>query len=138
MDYDIIYTGDGRNATDHRSGRPGPVVSGGGWRPTGSRTVVVPPGAIRFSQRSIQGDGGVLISDRFVEFAAIRQDDAAVGVRCCELLARQLAALDRCVARRFVCVLGIVGGGFVTGLCVAGPEHLLRPVRRQCGRCDND
>ena len=44
MDYDIIYTGDGRNA-DHRTGRPGPVVSGGGWRPNGSRTVVVPPGA---------------------------------------------------------------------------------------------
>ena len=44
MDYDIIYTGDGRNATDHRTGRSGPVVSGG-WRPNGSRTVVVPPGA---------------------------------------------------------------------------------------------
>jgi len=43
MDYDIIYTGDGRNA-DHRTNR-GPVVTSGGWRPNGSRTVVVPPGA---------------------------------------------------------------------------------------------
>jgi len=43
MDYDIIYTGDGRIA-DHRTNR-GPVVTSGGWRPNGSRTVVVPPGA---------------------------------------------------------------------------------------------
>ena len=43
MDYDIIYTGDGRNA-DHRTNR-GPGVTSGGWRPNGSRTVVVPPGA---------------------------------------------------------------------------------------------
>jgi hypothetical protein len=47
MDYDIIYTDDGRNAvTDHRTGRPSstpwrPLPS----RPSGSRTVVVPPGA---------------------------------------------------------------------------------------------
>ncbi len=46
MDYDVIYVGDGRNAvTDHRTGRPAtpwrPMPSG----PSGSRTVVVPPGS---------------------------------------------------------------------------------------------
>lgn len=48
MDYDIIYTDDGRNAiNDNRTGRP----SSSGWRPmpaprpNGSRTVVVPPNA---------------------------------------------------------------------------------------------
>ena len=46
MDYDVIYVGDGRNAvTDHRTGRPASP-----WRPmppapSGSRTVVVPPGS---------------------------------------------------------------------------------------------
>jgi len=47
MDYDVIYVDEGRNAvTDHRSpGRPASP-----WRPfprpsSGSRTVVVPPGA---------------------------------------------------------------------------------------------
>ncbi len=45
MDYDVIYV-DGRNAvTDHRTNRPStpwrPLPAG----PTGSRTVVVPPGA---------------------------------------------------------------------------------------------
>ena len=46
MDYDVIYVGDGRNAvTDHRTGRPATP-----WRPmpsapSGSRTVVVPPGS---------------------------------------------------------------------------------------------
>ena len=47
MDYDVIYVDEGRNAivNDHRTGRPGQ------WRPlpsrpsSGSRTVVVPPGA---------------------------------------------------------------------------------------------
>ena len=45
MDYDVIYV-DGRNAvTDHRTNRPQ-----GNWRPlpagpSGSRTIVVPPGA---------------------------------------------------------------------------------------------
>lgn len=44
MDYDVIYTGDERNAvTDHRAGRP--ASSGGYRRPSGSRTVVVPTGA---------------------------------------------------------------------------------------------
>ena len=46
MDYDVIYVGDGRNAvTDHRTNRPStpwrPLPAG----PTGTRTVVVPPGA---------------------------------------------------------------------------------------------
>ena len=46
MDYDVIYVGDGRNAVnDHRTNRPStpwrPLPAG----PTGSRTVVVPPGA---------------------------------------------------------------------------------------------
>ena len=50
MDYDVIYVDDGRNASsrDHRTQRP----SSGGtpWRPlpagpSGTRTVVVPPGA---------------------------------------------------------------------------------------------
>lgn len=48
MDYDVIYVGDGRNAVgvnDHRTNRPStpwrPVPAG----PTGTRTVVVPPGA---------------------------------------------------------------------------------------------
>jgi hypothetical protein len=45
MDYDVIYVGDGRNAVnDHRTNRPStpwrPLPAG----PTGSRTVVVPPG----------------------------------------------------------------------------------------------
>lgn len=47
MDYDLIYVGDERNAvrvSDHRTNRPS-----GGYRPrpavSGSRTVVVPPGA---------------------------------------------------------------------------------------------
>jgi hypothetical protein len=46
MDYDVIYV-DGRNAvTDHRTNRPSstpwrPIPSG----PSGTRTVVVPPGA---------------------------------------------------------------------------------------------
>jgi hypothetical protein len=46
MDYDVVYIGDERNAvrTDHRTGAVRPVA-GSGWRPTGSRTVVVPPGA---------------------------------------------------------------------------------------------
>lgn len=47
MDYDVIYTDDGRNATtDHRTGSS----SSSGWRPvparpTSSRTVIVPPNA---------------------------------------------------------------------------------------------
>lgn len=48
MDYDVVFVDDERNAarvTDHRTNRP----SSGGWRPrpqsTGTRTVVVPPGA---------------------------------------------------------------------------------------------
>ena len=47
MDYDVIYVGDGRNAVnDHRTNRP----TSSPWRPlpagpTGTRTVVVPPGA---------------------------------------------------------------------------------------------
>ena len=47
MDYDVIYVGDGRNAVnDHRTNRP----PSSPWRPlpagpTGTRTVVVPPGA---------------------------------------------------------------------------------------------
>jgi len=48
MDYDVIYTGDGRNA-DFRTNRPG------GWSPSGSRTVVVPPGA---RPTVITGGGG--------------------------------------------------------------------------------
>jgi hypothetical protein len=47
MDYDVIYVGDGRNAVnDHRTNRP----TSSPWRPlpagpSGTRTVVVPPGA---------------------------------------------------------------------------------------------
>ncbi|MGE0401261.1 MAG: hypothetical protein AB7T06_31425 [Kofleriaceae bacterium] len=48
MDYDVVFVDDERNAVtvkDHRTNRP----SSGGWRPrpgsSGTRTVVVPPGA---------------------------------------------------------------------------------------------
>jgi hypothetical protein len=48
MDYDVVFVDDERNAAvvkDHRTNRP----SSGGWRPrpgsSGTRTVVVPPGA---------------------------------------------------------------------------------------------